>query len=91
MNGYHSVYRPSGIRVTLSDSPFLRKVKRGDEKKSYTAVYVGFDRFKIDFMVSTIVGTLGVCGFDEFAKFVKMMFFLAKQIAATEGVQFLSR
>ena len=42
-------------------------------------------------MMSTIVSTLGVCGFDEFAKFVKMMFFLAKQIVATEVVQFLSR
>ena len=45
----------------------------------------------IDFMVSTIVGTLGVCGFDEFAKFVKMMFFLAKQIVVTEEVHFFSR
>ena len=54
-------------------------------------MYVRFDRFIIDFMMSTIVDTLGVYGFDEFAKFVKMMFFLEKQIVATEGVQFLSR
>ena len=44
-----------------------------------------------DFMTSTIVSTLGVCGFDEFAKFVKMMFFLVKEIVATDGVKFLSR
>ena len=35
-------------------------------------------------MVSIIVSKLGVCGFDEFAKLVKMMLFLAKQIVATE-------
>ena len=31
-------------------------------------MYVGFDRFMINFMVSTIFGTLHVYGFDEFAK-----------------------
>ena len=42
-------------------------------------------------MVSTIVSTLDVYGFDEFVTFVKMMFFLAKQIVATEVVKFISR
>ena len=54
-------------------------------------MYVGFDQFMIDFMVSTIVSALDICRFNKFVKIVKMIFLFAKQTVATEVVLFFPR